>query len=248
MAELITVVLPTRNAAADVDACLASLQRQQYQSFEVCVVDGGSSDATLAVVKSYSGKVGESLCCRSEPDRGIYDAMNKGVSMARGEWIHFIGADDVIHDATVFSDVADCMADSQADIVYGDVIKKSSGSRYGGESSLDRLLFEGNICHQGMFYRRSVFERVGGYSARYPIWADWELNIRCFRHPGIRTHWMDRLVAIYSDASGCSRDEDAVFRRELPVTLLSDAARQRSSLLNSRSYRFGKKLFGWLDE
>ena len=105
-------------------------------------------------------------------------------------------------------------------------------------------MFKENICHQAVFYRRSIFECVGDYSLHYPIWADWELNIRCFRHPAIRALWIDRVIAIYNDQAGVSKVQDPVFRRELPVTLLHDM----SHILASRSYCIGKALFGWLDK
>jgi glycosyltransferase involved in cell wall biosynthesis len=225
-AMLFTVVIPTRNAAANVEACLSSLCMQTSSEYEVVVIDSASTDGTLNKLGNHAVMMDQVLTCVSEPDAGVYDAMNKGIARARGEWLYFLGADDVLHDAEVFSDVAGFIATHRADIVYGDVVMKNSGVRYGGAFSLDRLLFEGNICHQAVFYRRSVFEKVGYYSLRYPIWADWEFNIRCFRNPGIRALWMDRVLAVYRDNFGISRKEDPVFKNELPATLI----RQRAAL------------------
>ena len=251
---LISVVIPTRNAGQDIENCLNSLQTQGFQQFDVHIIDAASSDDTLDKAAAYRGALGQELYCWSEPDSGIYAAMNIGVGRSHGEWVYFLGADDVIHDAGVFADIAARIAASDADLIYGDVVLKSSGSRYGGGFSLDRLLFECNICHQSIFYRRPVFEKVGLFSPRYPVWADWELNIRCFRHPAIRTVWIDRLVSVYNDTAGVSRVEDPVFSLELPVMarrkLLEQTAaleRQIAALESSPGYRIGKKLFGWLD-
>ncbi len=243
---LITVIIPTRNAGTDIDACLNSLRMQTYGQYEVCVVDALSTDGTVEKVKAHEGGVGVALTCLSEPDSGAYDAMNKGIARARCEWLYFLGADDVLHDAEVFADVAKFIAAHDADIVYGDVVQKNSGARYGGEFSLDRLLFEGNICHQAVFYRRSLFERLGGYSARYPIWADWEFNLRCFRHPGIRARWMDRLIAVYRENSGLSREEDPVFRKELPASLMRETAileGKLAKITGTFCYRLCSRLF-----
>ena len=248
---LITVIIPTRNAGVVIDACLESLRIQKYRQYEVCVIDGLSTDDTVEKVNAYAGTVGEALTCLSEPDLGVYDAMNKGIARARCEWLYFLGADDVLHDADVFSDVTKFIAADDADIVYGDVVEKNSLARYGGEFSLDRLLFESNLCHQGAFYRRALFERLGGYNTRYPIWADWEFNIRCFRYPEIRARWMDRLIAVYREKSGISREEDPVFSKELPVILMREsAARQKNRARATGSTTWSRlcgSLFRWLN-
>lgn len=224
---LLTVVIPTRDAGAHIDACLASLAAQTARDFEVCIVDAQSADDTLERASDRARRAGLALSVCSEPDAGVYDAMNKGIARSRSEWVYFLGADDVLHDSRVLGDVGQRLAARDADIVYGDVIEKGSGARYGGEFTLDRLLFQENLCHQAVFYRRSLFERLGGYSARYPIWADWDFNIRCFRHPDVRAFWFDRLIAVYQERAGLSGAEDPVLRRELPVFLLREAAGRR---------------------
>jgi glycosyltransferase involved in cell wall biosynthesis len=219
-ASLFSVVIPTRDAGADIDACLGSLRAQTYRGYEVCVVDALSADGTADKARAQAGGVGLALSCVSEPDTGVYDAMNKGIARARGEWLYFLGADDVLHDPGVLADVAGFIAATGADLVYGDVIEKHAGTRYGGPFDLERLLFECNLCHQAVFYRRALFERLGAYDTRYPVWADWEFNIRCFRAPETRARRMDRLIAVYNERSGVSRVEDPVFSRELPATRL----------------------------
>ena len=247
---LISVIIPTRNAAADIDKCLDSLCAQNFRQFDVHVIDAASTDSTMDKVAAHRSSLGQELYCWSEPGAGVYEAMNIGIQRAHGEWVYFLGADDVIHDVSVFADVAAQIARSDVDLIYGDVVFKSNGSRYAGEFSLERLLFESNLSHQSIFYRRSIFELTGPFSPRYPIWADWELNIRCFRHPAIKTFWIDRLVAIYNDAAGVSRNEDPLFKLELPVMArhkLSELEQQIFALKSSSSYRIGKTLFGWLD-
>lgn len=244
---LISVVVPTHNAESHVGRCLDSLCCQTFREFDVCVVDALSTDGTCDVVERYRSTSGMALSLWSGPDAGVYDAMNKGIALAKGDWLYFLGADDALYDPEVLAHVSKEMAAGDADLLYGDVVKRSHELREGGEYSLERLLFKGNICHQAIFYHRSVFDRIGTYSMRYPIWADWELNIRCFRHPGIRTRWLDRLIATCNDVTGLSREEDPVFRMELPATLLRDAHCRIHEMANSRSYRWGRRLFGWLD-
>ena len=107
----ISVIVPTRNAASVIDACLESLRVQTYGGFEVLIVDAQSADETLDKVRAEAGRIGESLRCISEPDPGVYHAMNKGISIARHDWLYFLGADDVLHDPAVLADVATVIAE-----------------------------------------------------------------------------------------------------------------------------------------
>ena len=211
----ISVILPTRNAAAHLGGCLESLRRQTFRDFEVCVIDACSDDGTGEVV-SHMGRSGMTTRFMSGPDTGVYEAMNKGISCARGEWLYFIGADDVLHDDEVFTDLARFFSDEDVDIIYGDVVQRSDGRRYCGKSSWHRLILDRNICHQAIFYRRSVFEKLGNFDEMYRSWADWEFNIRCFREPDIQTRWVDRKIAIYNNTTGISCQVDKKLSARLP--------------------------------
>lgn len=162
------------------------------------------------------GRLGMTSRVLSEPDAGVYEAMNKGIACARGEWLYFIGADDTLHDDNVFKDMIRYLSNGGADVIYGDVIQKSDGQRYCGSSSWHRLILDRNICHQAIFYRRTVFENVGVFDERYRSWADWEFNIRCFRHPRIKTQWVNRKVAIYNNVTGISCQIDKELSLRLP--------------------------------
>lgn len=225
---LFSVIVPTFNVAADIEECLASIRRQTCADYEILIMDGGSTDKTTELVSRAADGFGGRLFLRSQKDHGVYDAMNQGISLARGEWLYFLGADDQLHDAEVLKKVAAGIASHPAlDLVYGDVILRSDASRYAGVFDLKRLLNEENICHQAIFYRRTVFNKIGVYNLRYRIWADWDLNIRCFQNADLNTRHLDLVVADYNDRSGVSRVEDPEFRPLLPV-------------FNKRSFRLGK--------
>ncbi len=214
---LISVIIPTLNAGKFLRNCLDSLKQQSFEGFEILVVDGGSSDDTAAI----------SATCFMQPDMphgrwysevglGVYEAMNWGIQHAQGRWCYFLGADDQLADADVFKDIAGKLNAGTADMVYGDVIMKSKGRRYCGPVSLDTLLFHKNIGHQAIFYTRTLLLRMGCYSTRYPVWSDWDLNIRCLKTPGVRHEWVDRTVAMFNDVDGLSRSGDSILSRELP--------------------------------
>jgi len=193
---LFSVILVVFNGAATIGTALQSVLSQERSLFEIVVVDGLSTDGTLDIVRSYADKIAVRI---SEADRGIYDAMNKGVAAARGRWIYFLGADDTLCDCV--ETVAKHLADDRT-IYYGDVYKTGSRTIYGGSFGPWRLLRK-NICHQAIFYPRSVFN-FHQFNLEYPLYADWELNLRCYADSRFRFQHVPITIANYNDASGAS--------------------------------------------
>ncbi|WP_068180429.1 glycosyltransferase family 2 protein [Mycobacterium sp. UM_CSW] len=214
---LFSIIVPTFNVAATLRRCLDSIASQTCKDFEVVLVDGGSTDATLDIANSFASRLGTRLVIHSGPDKGAYDAMNRGVSMAKGDWLLFLGADDALYEADTLAHVAAFLDDhDHSDLIYGDVIMRSNSSRYAGPFDLDRLLFEQNICHQAIFYRSELFAGIGPFNLRYPVWADWDFNIRCFSNPALVTRYMDVVVARYNDMAGISKRKDKELKKRLP--------------------------------
>lgn len=221
---LFSLIVPTLNGEATLDACLASVKGQTMQDFELVLVDGGSSDRTVEMARTLEPVLGDRLILHAGSDGGVYDAMNRGVGLARGDWLLFLGADDRLHEDETLARVAAFIRRSgDSDLVYGDVVMRSTSKRYGGQFDLDRLLFTENICHQAVFYRRDLFARLGLYNLRYRIWADWDFNIRCFQHPALTARHMDLVVADYNDGGGLSQKEDPELRKRLPAFIIADS-------------------------
>jgi glycosyltransferase involved in cell wall biosynthesis len=221
---MFSIIVPAMNAAATLHACLESVVRQTCSDFELVLVDGGSTDETLDIANSFAPKLGTRLVIYCGPDQGPYDAMNRGVRMAAGVWLLFLGADDTLYEADTLARVAAFVGDhAPTDLVYGDVIMRSTGNRYAGVFDLDRLLFETNMCHQSIFYRRELFAGIGPYNLRYRVWADWDFNIRCFSNPALITQYMDIVVARYNDMTGISTTVDKEFRKRLPMFFWASA-------------------------
>ncbi len=192
----ISVITVVRNGARTLRECIGSLANQQYGSLEYLVIDGGSTDGTLEIVRAFPGTVTRSV---SEPDGGTYDAMNKGVRMATGDFILFLGADDQL--LADLREVAPLLRD-QRTVYYGDAFWPKRNRRYDGRFGAAKLAFR-NICQQAMFYPRAVFEKYT-FDTRYQLQADWEFNMRCFSDPELRFEYLPLLVSRYNDLDGSS--------------------------------------------
>ncbi len=202
----ISIITPTFNAAEHVEPCIDSVLSQTCQNWEHIVIDGGSTDGTLGKLHIY-----KHLRWVSGPDRGIYDAMNKGVRLAEGDWLYFLGADDVLHDDNVLCEASNCFGGY--DVVYGNVFSTRFGGLYNGEFTMEGI-FSKNICHQAIFFRKNVFKRVGVFNLNYQSHADWEHNFRWFLHPNIRKRYCEMTVANYADHGYSSMNPDIVFDRD----------------------------------
>lgn len=181
----ISVVTVSYNAAATIAETLASVAGQTHEDVEHIVIDGGSTDGTHEVIARHGAHVARFV---SEPDRGIYDAMNKGVALASGEVIGFLNADDRYAHARVLTTVAAAIEAEDLDAVYGDVaffqpdaplspVRRYRSSRF----SPARLAWGWMPAHPALFMRRRVFQRVGPFRTDYRIAGDYEFVARAFR-------------------------------------------------------------------
>jgi glycosyltransferase involved in cell wall biosynthesis len=209
----ISIIIPCYNAGSLLSDCLDGILAQEYENKEVVIVDGASSDGSLEIIKKYAADH-PGIRWMSGSDRGVYDAMNKGVEMATGEWVYFLGADDGFYDSKVLAEIFSDGRAAGFDVLYGNVAFKYSGDIYNGLYDLRKLLFESNICHQAIFYRKQVFEQVGPFDVACRIYADRDLNIRCFLDKRLRITFLDRVIAVYNERDGLSAAEktDAAFR------------------------------------
>lgn len=170
----LSIITINFNRKTDLEATLASVADQQFRDFEYIVIDGGSSDDSLVLLEEYQDIINYSL---SEPDDGIFDAMNKGIQAATGEYLLFLNGGDTFLHSRSLADAMSYLQQATEDIVYGDILVEMS---YGGELRFrypDQLNFryflEHDLPHQATFIRRSLFEQYGLYDATNKINADW---------------------------------------------------------------------------
>lgn len=180
----ISIVTVAYNAAHTIGDTLASVAAQTHPDIEHIVVDGASTDGTLAVVERHGGRVARLI---SEPDKGIYDAMNKGLRVATGDVIGLLNADDVYADDGVLARVASTMAHERLDALFGDAefvhperpdrpLRRYRSERF----RPDRIAWGWMPAHPTLFLRRQVYERFGLFRPDYRIAGDFELVARVF--------------------------------------------------------------------
>lgn len=209
----LSIIIATYNCQSNIEKALLFISKQKYENWECVVVDGLSKDTTVAIVKKYIEK-DQRIRYVSERDNGIYDAFNKGWRLAKGEWIYYIGSDDVITEEGLYNLMKITEGvDENIGMINGGVIRVSQD---GYEKSIMSNGFIGS--HQGMIMRRCAIEELGGFNEDYKIIADYDLFIRMKN-----SHWdvlnTDTIVA-YFNAGGTSEKFSAtlkVFKEKMSI-------------------------------
>lgn len=187
----ISVVTAVYNARNTVAGAIESVLGQRYGDVESVVVDGGSTDGTVNLLEPYRPRLGVFV---SERDRGIYDALNKGIALSGGDVIGFMHADDQFEDSDVLTKVAAAFEDPAVDAVYGDLVyvDAADSSRvirhWASKSFQSHLLRQGWMPpHPTLYVRRAVYDRIGGFDIRYRIAADYDSVVKMFGVAGIKS-------------------------------------------------------------
>lgn len=219
---LISIITPTFNSVATIEKTILSVLNQEYKKIEHVFIDGLSSDETVSVIHNYKDQY-KHFCFISERDKGIYDAMNKGLDLCKGDWVYFIGSGDEFYNEHVLQELVEQGWFNEEQVVYGNVLINgetawaADKSIYDGPFTLEKL-FTKNICHQSIFYPRSVIEQIGYYSDKYAITADWDFNVRCFAK--YKFTYSDKIIAFFNGGGKSSEGEDYSFYEDLPEKVI----------------------------
>ncbi|MDR1764097.1 MAG: glycosyltransferase [Dysgonamonadaceae bacterium] len=215
-----SIIIPTYNSEKTLKKCLESVINQKFDDFEVVIIDGVSSDKTLEIAENYSDS---RIKIFSEKDKGIYDAMNKGIDKSTGRWLYFLGSDDELFDNEVLSLICNTIQSSTEKIVYGNVlVSGDSGwakndNIYDGIFALEKILRK-NICHQAIFYHKSVFDSIGYFNTSYSVSADWDFNLRCYAKYIFL--YVNTKIAKFSGGNTSFAHKDAEFHKNYARNIL----------------------------
>jgi len=208
----ISIITVCYNAEAVIAGAVRSTLEQSYTDIEYVIVDGGSTDKTLEILEPFRDRI---ACLKSEKDEGIYDAMNKGVSLATGDYVLFMNSDDMFASLDSIKNAVD--QGMTAEIVYGDAdfVDEATGvtthRRFPAASK--RFFCFDNLCHQSVFYRRSAFDRVGKFDTSFRVVADYEWFLRALTVHHLSFQHVDVDIAVYR-LGGFSRQHMQVYDAE----------------------------------
>lgn len=203
----ISVVTITYNSAATLRDTIESVLSQNYQDIEYLIIDGGSTDETIPIIKSFSD---ERIKWISEPDKGIYDAMSKGKRMATGDVVGVLNSDDFYPDKEVLHRVADAFSDNNVDAVYGDLkyvdhqdTAKITRNWVSGNYKRENFLRGWMPPHPTFFLRKAAFEKFGYYNTDFKSAGDYELMLRMLFKNNLKAHYIPH-VQVTMRAGGVS--------------------------------------------
>lgn len=225
-----SIIIPTFNSTKVLGRALDSIVCQTFEDWEVLVMDGASEDDTVSIAQSYNDN---RIRIFSEPDKGIYDAMNKGIEKSKGEWLYFLGSDDYLFDSSSLESVSKEL-DDKYDVVYGEV-DSSLPVCHRGMWTLENIL--ANRCHQCIFYRKTFFGDKVRYNLKYQILADFDLNLRWFLGKEYSSKYVPIVVAHYSDGGLSQNSYDGAFYDDLWRNILCYGRKTLSPLYKKKYVR-----------
>ena len=195
----ISVITATYNSGKTLRDTIESVLRQSYTDYEYIVKDGGSKDDTLDIVKEYTPQFGDRLKIVSEPDKGIYDAMNKGIQMATGDVIGILNSDDFYTSADALQVIADTFANNDIDATYGDIHfvnddDLSKCVRYYSSAIFRRSFMRFGLmpAHPSFYCKKAVYEKYGSFDTSYKVAADFENLLRIIYVGNIKTKYIPK--------------------------------------------------------
>lgn len=203
----ISIITVCYNSVGTIYRTIRSVLNQTYCNIEYIIIDGGSTDGTVNIIKKYSNHLAYWV---SEQDNGIYDAMNKGIDKANGDWILFLNSGDLLFDETIIADIAETLQNDIGKQIYCGAVQTVFNKKPG------KVVYPRELVspwysppHQGMFFPKKALE-MEKYDLKFPILADRELYLR-LNKKGYRSSQVNKIIAYY-DLSGISSDGEKAIR------------------------------------
>lgn len=212
----ISIIIVSYNSGDTLEHCLFSVINQSYVNKELIFIDGGSTDNSINIIKKYKTQITYSC---SEPDNGIYDAMNKGILKSTGDWLYFLGADDTLYDDHVLSAIFKNQDTEHFDFIYGNVYVEHFKAIYDGEYDFDKFACQ-PLNHQAAFFRRRLFEKYGLYDLKFKALADNHFISKFFFNKKILRFYIPLIIANYSFGGYSSITADEKYNYDKPYLVI----------------------------
>lgn len=242
----LTIITVCYNSVSTIEATINSVLSQSFQNYEYIIIDGLSTDGTQDIIKRYIDN--KKVKFIIEADNGVYDAMNKGVKLAVGEWVYFLGSDDILYDNEVIERIIGNENYDSQQIIYGNVKFLHQGIIYDGPFNHEKISTK-NICHQALFVRKAVFDKTGLFDEKYKISADYAFNIK-WLGLNLPSKYVEETIALYNEKGMSGKIWDQVFYNDFDNLLIENniisprsfaaLKRTQQQLLNSYKYKAGK--------
>jgi len=195
----ISIITVVYNNEKTLETAIQSVLSQTYENIEYIIIDGASTDGTLKIIDKYKDRIATII---SEPDAGIYDAMNKGISKATGDVIGILNSDDIYDDEHVINETMTSFANNpNIDMVYGDLVYVKNEDLNKVVRKWNSLKFyknffeDGNVPpHPSLFIRANLYKELGHFNLKYKLAADYEFMLRAFKFKGDKSLYLNKLM------------------------------------------------------
>lgn len=251
----LSIITINYNDAAGLKKTLDSVVAQTYREFEHIIVDGASTDGSVDVIRAHESSLASRLKWISEPDTGIYNAMNKGIKMATGEYLLFLNSGDSLVDKDVVKDFILC--DNSEDIISGGTLLgyEERIQKFPPEQLTFELFVHDSLMHAATFIKRILFEKYGLYNENHRIVSDWEFFVKVLINHNCTYTKIDRLISLFDTTGISNQSSHAVLqeteRNEVINTMMPYLKPVYEELIEKRKiceeYRFLKAgRLGWI--
>ena len=233
---ILSIITINRNNAAGLEKTMRSVAAQTFGDFEYVVVDGASTDKSVEVIRSLEASFDGRLKWISEPDKGIYNAMNKGIGMASGDYIQFLNSGDSLTSEDITIRMTEALkANEYPSILYGNMLKDMPDGKvmrdkgFAGKSISLLGFYTGSLNHPSSYIKRDLFEKYGRYDESLKIVSDWKWFVQSVIFEGEKPVYADIDVTLF-DMNGISEKNKALDKAErrrvlnelIPSTILAD--------------------------
>lgn len=214
---LVSIITACLNSEKTIEQTIQSVIDQTYPNIEYIIIDGGSTDGTLEIINKYADHVKKWI---SEPDRGVYDGMNKGILCSTGEILYFLNSGDYIYNTKIIENIVEDFSSENIFGVYGNVEVQNDRRKKkvirGCKVSYNKLLFR-HICHQALFVRRFLFDEIGLFSTSFKLASDHEFIIKSIKKYPDNFRYIDEILATYRDGGMSCKNMDKMKIEELNI-------------------------------